>query len=656
MNHASHSDYRPDIDGLRAVAVGSVLLFHAFPSLLPGGFIGVDVFFVISGFLISTILFNSLEQGRFNLADFYGRRVRRIFPALILVLVFCYAFGWFVLLADEYKQLGSTIAAGAGFSANFLLWAQTGYFDNAAETKPLLHLWSLGIEEQFYVFWPLLLALVHKRSWHFLPIAITLGLLSFGVNVYLIDRDPAAAFYSPLARVWELMIGSILAYLSLHRPHLISMHRELQAWAGIALLLTGFVLLDSKRAFPGWWALLPAWGGLLLLSAGPKAWFNRTVLNSKPMIWIGLISYPLYLWHWPLLSFARIHYGEEPPLEVRVATLIGSVVLATSTYLVIEKHVRSPEHQTLKACWLAILMCVVGFGGFHAYHSGGLQERMQARNDFIQYFESTYPDWSYFQRINLADEWRIECGFFDGRKYFAEGHLEGGTTNSRPVPSLAPKCYTRDLSMPRSVLLWGDSHAQALAPGLHDFMPNSWQVLQVTSSACPPSPDKNNPSTMSQCDQTNYFAMKTIQEAKPDVVVIAQSSIMSEDKIREFEQVLSQTGVPKVLFVGPVPHWTADLPKIIARQLWLTKPKRTRIGLNQDHLKANDRLRDQPFWSHEFQHVDVMSLLCNQDGCLTYLGDDIRDSLTTWDYGHLTPTASRYVAKNLLVRQITHEP
>lgn len=161
---------------------------------------------------------------------------------------------------------------------------------------------------------------------------------------------------------------------------------------------------------------------------------------------------------------------------------------------------------------------------------------------------------------------------------------------------------------------------------------------------------------MSQCDQTNYFAMKTIQEAKPDVVVIAQSSIMSEDKIREFEQVLSQTGVPKVLFVGPVPHWTADLPKIIARQLWLTKPKRTRIGLNQDYLKANDRLRDQPFWSHEFQHVDVMSLLCNQDGCLTYLGDDIRDSLTTWDYGHLTPAASRYVAKNLLVRQITHEP
>ena len=155
--HLSHPKYRPDIDGLRAIAVLSVVCFHAFPDLLKGGFIGVDIFFVISGFLISTIIFENLDKGTFSFSEFYSRRIKRIFPALLLVLIACYSFGWFALLADEHKQLGKHIAAGAGFVSNFVFWNESGYFDNAAETKPLLHLWTLGIEEQFYIIWPLLL-------------------------------------------------------------------------------------------------------------------------------------------------------------------------------------------------------------------------------------------------------------------------------------------------------------------------------------------------------------------------------------------------------------------------------------------------------------------------------------------------------------------
>lgn len=154
--HLSHPKYRPDIDGLRAIAILSVVVFHAFPSWIKGGFIGVDVFFVISGFLISTIIFENLDKGTFSLTEFYARRIKRIFPALILVLVACFAFGWFALLADEYQQLGKHIAGGAAFISNFVLWDESGYFDNAADTKPLLHLWSLGVEEQFYIIWPLL--------------------------------------------------------------------------------------------------------------------------------------------------------------------------------------------------------------------------------------------------------------------------------------------------------------------------------------------------------------------------------------------------------------------------------------------------------------------------------------------------------------------
>ncbi len=212
VSHLSHPKYRPDIDGLRAVAVLSVVAFHAFPAWMKGGFIGVDVFFVISGFLITTIIFENLDRGTFSFAEFYARRIKRIFPALLLVLVASFAFGWFSLLADEYKQLGKHIAAGAGFVSNLVLWSELGYFDNSAETKPLLHLWSLGIEEQFYIAWPFFLWLAWKRNFSFLTLTILVAFLSFYLNFNGIKKDAVATFYSPQTRFWELLAGSILAW------------------------------------------------------------------------------------------------------------------------------------------------------------------------------------------------------------------------------------------------------------------------------------------------------------------------------------------------------------------------------------------------------------------------------------------------------------
>lgn len=182
-NHLTHPKYRPDIDGLRAIAILSVVGFHAFPDWVKGGFIGVDIFFVISGYLISTIIFDSLEHNRFSFVEFYSHRIKRIFPALLLVLISCFIFGWFTLLADEYKQLGKHIAGGAGFVSNFIFWNESGYFDNAAQTKPLLHLWSLGIEEQFYIIWPWLLWFTWKKRLNFLTITIAVAIISFGLNI-----------------------------------------------------------------------------------------------------------------------------------------------------------------------------------------------------------------------------------------------------------------------------------------------------------------------------------------------------------------------------------------------------------------------------------------------------------------------------------------
>ena len=360
----THPKYRADIDGLRAIAVLSVIGFHAFPFQIHGGFIGVDIFFVISGYLISTIIFENLGRHSFSFSEFYIRRINRIFPALLLVLISSLAFGWFTLLADEYEQLGKHVAAGAGFISNLLLWNESGYFDNAAETKPLLHLWSLGIEEQFYLVWPLILYATYKLRLNLLTIAIVVGGISFSMNIYNVAADTVATFYSPQTRFWELMAGSVLAYMTLHRQAIFpTLEKRLNPWLGnvlhvqtykahesllhivqsglgAALIATAIFVINKGREFPGWWAVLPTIGTVLIISAGPGSWLNRTILSSRTLVWFGLISYPLYLWHWPLLAFTRIVEGGMPFAWIRIVAVLIAVVLAWLTYRLIEKPIR----------------------------------------------------------------------------------------------------------------------------------------------------------------------------------------------------------------------------------------------------------------------------------------------------------------------------
>ena len=298
--------HRADIDGLRAVAILPVVMFHAFPSLVGGGFIGVDVFFVISGYLISSIVFVELAQRRFSYRVFYARRVRRLAPALILVLATTLAAGWLELFPHEFASLGENVAGGAAFVSNFVLYGQSGYFDAASEAKPLLHLWSLGIEEQFYIVWPFLLTLLPGRK-AFLGCVVLL-LVSFALNVYVTRTENAAeAFYFPFTRWWELMAGAALGWIVVFQPFS-SRYREVISATGLLLILGAAVGLHKGIQFPGWWALVPVLGAVALI-ASDGAWVNRKILSSVPMVSIGLISYPLYLWHWPLLAFARVELG-----------------------------------------------------------------------------------------------------------------------------------------------------------------------------------------------------------------------------------------------------------------------------------------------------------------------------------------------------------
>lgn len=499
-SHLTHPKYRPDIDGLRAVAVLSVVAFHAFPSLVSGGFIGVDVFFVISGFLISTIIFGSLDKEAFSFAEFYSRRIKRIFPALTIVLFASFVLGWFVLLPDEYKQLGKHTAGGASFIANLMLWRESGYFDNSAETKPLLHLWSLGIEEQFYLLWPIVLCFARKLNVNLLTVTITAALASFLMNISGVKDSPIATFYSPQTRFWELLAGSWLAWFALYKKDSLSelgeTPRSVMSILGLSFLMFGFVILNKDYSFPGMWAVLPVFGAVLIITAGPGAWVNRNVLSNKLLVWFGLISFPLYLWHWPLLSFARIMESAAPSGYIRSAAVVIAVILAWLTYRYVERAARSAEYGDIKVFALSLAMIGIAGIGWLAYVEDGFKTRPAAQ---LEAENNELLNWSSFKTAGCET---------DVLKSDANFCLELGSTENQKIAVI------------------GDSTGNAIAPGLAKIYEGKGRgLVNFGSYGCPPIrgiPSTDNWAKTNDCVEGTKKAYRIILESKTiDTVVLA---------------------------------------------------------------------------------------------------------------------------------------
>jgi peptidoglycan/LPS O-acetylase OafA/YrhL len=512
----SHPKYRPDIDGLRALAVLSVIGFHAFPDYIVGGFIGVDVFFVISGYLISTIIFKNFDSYSFSFVEFYARRVNRIFPALILVLTACYVIGWFTLLAGEYKQLGKHIFGGSVFISNLFFWDESSYFDNLADTKPLLHLWSLGIEEQFYIFWPIILFISWKSKLNFFSIAIVMAIISFYLNIHYVTDSPVATFYSPITRFWELLSGSILAWLkvkneldlngkktvTLDHIRISVIHkniffisnellRNIQSVLSISLLGFAIFYINKAWSFPGWGALLPVIGTVMLINAGQFAWINKSLLSQRFIVGIGLISFPLYLWHWPLLSFARILEGETPSIQIRLVAVIISVVLAWLTYRFIERPIRFSKGKH-KTGILIFLMSLVGYLGFNIYDRDGLDFRQAEKAASINKFD--YP-------------YRNNCEQFSGEKQeFGQDW-----------------CSSDDfIEINPTTILIGDSFSNAYTTVLDAYKKNSetnLRYIQLGRALCPFLTDYGPPYCQSITKKAHDYIIKS-KEIKTVIIAI----------------------------------------------------------------------------------------------------------------------------------------
>jgi peptidoglycan/LPS O-acetylase OafA/YrhL len=471
--------YRPDDDGLRALAVLSVVAYHAFPNIVKGGFVGVDIFFVISGFLISGVILDSLAQEKFSFFTFYARRIRRIFPALLLVLASVLIFGWFALFAGEYAALGKHVSGGAGFISNILFWREAGYWDASAQVKPLLHLWSLGIEEQFYIIFPCLLFFAWKKNLRILTVILLLLIISFVCNIHYYKRNPVLDFYAPYTRFWELLAGVVIAvsvrcksrYFAqikqkIDRVACIGFYEwakrgdvnngenlaNLLSWLGVILLGLAIATTRADHHFPGYRALLPIFGTAFILAAGQRAWINRLVFSNKSAVATGLISYPLYLWHWPLLSYVYILQGDQSGtwswFFIRLGCVLLAAILAFFTYRLVERPIRfGPKGKTFKTLALIFLAVCVGCAGFGVHLKDGLPNREINKSRRIAFSHSPNP---------YVDE-------------------AGITYALRHVPAVPREYYDPKLSFIRgtiipdnktTVVLLGDSHAYSAYQGI----------------------------------------------------------------------------------------------------------------------------------------------------------------------------------------------
>jgi hypothetical protein len=637
----SDRNYRPDIDGLRALAIAPVVAFHAFPQWVPGGFIGVDVFFVISGYLISTILLEALDDRTFSLTGFYVRRIRRIFPALVVVLVACLLWGWRHLFASEYSQLGKHTAASAGFIANLVFWSEAGYFDTISEAKPLLHLWSLGIEEQFYLIWPALLYVTWSGRRR-LTALLTVGIVvSFLYNVVLVRTDEVAAFFSPATRLWELLLGAALAYVTLARTRTTFAStwtdrfwawyspaiRESGALVGIAAIAASVFLFNEETSFPGWRAAIPAGGALLLVGAGGTAWVNSRLLSRPVLVWLGLVSYPLYLWHWPLLSFASVNTNATTTM--RWTVIAASLVLASATYRLVEHPVRFKWRGGTPIAALGTLMLMLGAAGYITYLREGFIERPINRSDeahFLQYYER-------LRTRGLSEAYRAECDFMDW-------------ATERTRDSIDASCT--EPGERGTVFLWGDSHAQALSAGLRHLMPDGWRLAQVTTSACPPRVREPDPQALHQrCSKANTFARDRVAALKPRLVVLAQILGHESTDWQELASDLRSRGAERVLLVGPMPQWFPSLPRVVVNHYWGRDFTYVDDGLNPEIVTIDRALKARLSGSTNIEYVSIVDALCSDRGCrATTPGDD--DPLLVVDNGHLSPAGSRYVAETVL--------
>ena len=487
--------YRPDIDALRAVAVVPVILFHLDVGGFAGGFVGVDVFFVISGFLITGVILDAGDN--FTLQQFYNRRARRILPALFVMVAAVLAVAALIMLPADYRRLCRSAVAVVAYVSNVYFWQQSGHFDTASHSRPLLHTWSLGVEEQFYICFPLLLVLLRatrasRRK--VLVVLAALAALSFALSVLLPGYDRGDSFYLPQFRAWELLMGAILACAAPSAPRSEAV-REALAWTGIGLIGYAVLAFDGGTPFPGASALYPCVGAALIIHAraGGRLPMGR-LLHNRAVVFIGLISYSLYLWHWPIIVLYRYYHLAQPGMAARLGIVAATFGLAVLSWRFVEMPVRRSSWGTRTIfTWSAAASAGLVAVSLAGHQTGGLQRRGGPPVPRANHRAAYNPGTCFLQKTQAPGQWRAaRCTF--------------SPPGGEPGPRL---------------LLWGDSHAAHLAPGLRVIQRDQPFVLtQATFAGCPPLraySERANPA----CRPFNDTVVAYVARHRPDVVLLS---------------------------------------------------------------------------------------------------------------------------------------
>lgn len=631
--------YRREIDGLRAIAVLPVILFHAGVSLFSGGYVGVDVFFVISGYLITTILLEDIENNRFSIIKFYERRAKRILPALFVVLIACIPFAWGWLIPSQLEDFGKALVAIVFFGSNILFWRQADYFAPTAEENPLLHTWSLAVEEQFYIFFPLLLI----GLWRFgrnpvLGTVIALSLVSLALAEWGWRYSPTANFYLLPTRAWELGVGAICAFWLQggKRPN-----NNLLAWVGLICVISSITLFDSRTPFPSLYTLLPVGGtALIILFAGSQTYVAK-LLSLSPFVGIGLISYSAYLWHQPLLAFARIRSLEEPSLLAMLGLGGLSLVLAYFSWRWVEQPFRSKSFMFAKSRKRVFLFAAVGsliflISGSALNFTNGLPKR-------------TAPSGLTFEELN-ADQ--------------LLAHNIGLSPKCEEAFTLAKECRTGDSP---SVVVWGDSYAMHLVPAiLNSKSLNGRDIIQHTKSNCSPvlglalTDHHYGPAWAKECIEFNENVYRWLETADSVEYVVLSSPmhIIEKDTVDSNGQVFLNSQTPqqllihlnetsqriaalgkKVVLVSPPPRNGHNLAKCITHQIIFEQDRISGCRFSEEefmpqHKKVLAFLNSREL---DIKVFDLSRLLCSQGECQAQV-----DGVNIYrDRGHLSIEGSK---------------
>lgn len=612
------TQYRNDIDGIRAIAIATILLFHAGVTALSGGFIGVDIFFVISGYLISTIIQSDVRNGSFSLMEFYRRRVARIFPALFVLIWTVLAVAPFLLLPGEIRETALSAAAASGFSSNIYFWQGVNYFAGDADSKILIHTWSLGVEEQFYLIYPALLICVAKWT----PRSLKLLLVFLVLASFLIDlrwglRHSPSGFYLLPGRMWELGLGGLIAIGAF--PSLSTWLRQLAVIGGILMLIAGVVLIDESAAFPAPWAVLPCVGTALLIAYGPGTMSVRG-LSLGPVRWLGQISYSVYLWHWPLIALWSMQFGASLSWIETLGLIGASLAAGYVSYRLVEVPMRtrlrngSPGRVVFMG--LLIAAATIGAALWIAANATSLSR----------------ADPEAIRVAGFADYWKTPVYKQQVRAQDCFARYEDQTFDK--AACLTPSS-TKD-----NVLLLGDSHAAQYYLALKEFAPDR-HILQATASGCFPTLRATGAAWCTSIMNDVFQNVLTGTGIKT-VILAARWNDEEIDKLADTIRWLRKRGI-RVIVMGPITEYDGSFPMLLARSIIAGDVDAMDDYRVDGPVKLEKQMRPI-VTAAGAEYASVQATECPHNRCLLYTAGN--EPFHT-DYGHVTLPASRILIQAL---------